>query len=208
MTSLARRERLALCDTALREGPDAPTLCEPWDVTDLLCHLLVRERRPVAAVGLVVGPLSGLTDRAMARLARTDFPVLVERFRTPWLLPFAVPGVEQLVNTTEFFVHHEDIRRAQPGWAPRLLSDSDEATLWSFLTVVGRGLTRFAGVPVRIEWDDHTANLRGGEGEPVVVSGPPSELALMLHGRTGVAQVKYDGPDDAVARLRGADLGI
>jgi uncharacterized protein (TIGR03085 family) len=208
MTSLARRERLALCDTALREGPDAPTLCEPWDVTDLLCHLLVRERRPVSALGIAVGPLSGLTDRAMARLARTDFPVLVERFRTQWLLPFAVPGVEQVVNTTEFFVHHEDIRRAQPGWAPRLLSDSDEATLWRFLTVVGRGLTRFAGVPVRIEWDDHTANLRGGEGAPVVVSGPPSELALMLHGRTGVAQVKYDGPDDAVARLRGADLGI
>jgi uncharacterized protein (TIGR03085 family) len=116
--------------------------------------------------------------------------------------------VEQVWSTTEFFVHHEDLRRAQPGWAPRQLSDADEATLWSFLRVVGRGLTRFAGVPVRIEWDDHAADLRGGDGDPVVVSGPPSELALMLHGRTGVAQVKYDGPDDAVARLRGADLGI
>jgi hypothetical protein len=73
---------------------------------------------------------------------------------------------------------------------------------------VGRGLTRFAGVPVRIEWDDHAAVLRGGDGEPVVVSGPPSELALMLYGRTAVAQVKYDGPDDSVARLRRADLGI
>jgi uncharacterized protein (TIGR03085 family) len=208
MTSLARRERLALCDTALREGPDAPTLCDPWDVQDLVCHLLVRERRPTAAVGIAVGPLSGLTDRAMARLARTDFPVLVERFRSPWLLPFAVPGVEQVLNTTEFFVHHEDIRRAQPHWAPRLLSDADEATLWSILKVVGRGLTRFAGVPVRIEWDDHAAVLRGGDGDPVVVSGPPSELALMLYGRTAVAQVKYDGPDDSVARLRRADLGI
>jgi uncharacterized protein (TIGR03085 family) len=208
MTSLARRERLALCDTALREGPDAPTLCEPWDVKDLVCHLLVRERRPVSAVGIAVGPLSGLTDRAMARTARTDFPVLVERFRTPWVLPFAVPGVERVLNTTEFFVHHEDIRRTQPDWAPRLLSDSDEATLWSFLKVVGRGLTRFAGVPVRIEWDDHVAHLRGGDGEPVVVSGPPSELALMLHGRARVAQVKYDGPGEAVARLRGANLGL
>ncbi len=36
---------LALCDTALREGPDAPTLSDPWDVQDLLCHLLVRERK-------------------------------------------------------------------------------------------------------------------------------------------------------------------
>lgn len=208
MTSLARRERLALCDTALREGPDAPTLCEPWDVQDLLCHLLVRERRPLAATGIVVGPLSGLTDRAMARLAHTDFPVLVERFRSPWLLPFAVPGVEQVVNTLEFYVHHEDIRRAQPDWAPRLLADADEATLWSFLKIVGRGLTRFAGVPVRVEWDDHSAHLRGGDGDPVVVRGVPSELVLVLHGRGRVAEVKYDGPDAAVARLRGTNLGI
>lgn len=46
MTSFARRERLALCDTALLVGPDAPTLCDPWDVKALLCHLLVRERKP------------------------------------------------------------------------------------------------------------------------------------------------------------------
>jgi uncharacterized protein (TIGR03085 family) len=208
MTSLARRERMALCDTALRAGPDAPTLCEPWDVKDLVCHLLVRERRPIAATGIAVGPLSGLPDRAMARLARTEFPVLVERFRSPWVLPFAVPGVEQVLNTTEFLVHHEDIRRAQPDWSPRLLSDADEATLWSFLKVVGRGLTRFAGVPVRIEWEDHGADLRGGDGDPVVVSGVPSELALMLYGRERVAQVTYDGPDAAIGLLRGTNLGI
>jgi uncharacterized protein (TIGR03085 family) len=207
MSSLARRERRALCDTALLAGPDAPTLCEPWDVKDLICHLLVRERKPVAATGIAVPPLAGLTDRAMARLARSDFPVLVERFRTPWALPYAVPGVEQLMNTTEFLVHHEDIRRAQPDWGPRELSDADEATLWSFLKVLGRGLVRPIGVPVRVEWDDHAATLRGGD-DPVVVRGLPSELTLMLHGRARVAQVKYDGPDDAVERLRGADLGI
>ncbi len=207
MTSFARRERLALCDTALREGPDAPTLCEPWDVEALVCHLLVRERNPVAAAGIAVPPLAGLTERAMERLGRTDFGVLVERFRSPWVVPFAIPGVEQLMNTLEFFVHHEDIRRAQPEWAPRSLAESDEQTLWSYLKVAGRGLARPAGVPLRMEWGARTATLRGGD-DPVVLRGLPAELALVLQGRARIADVEYDGPADAVAKLQGADLGV
>jgi len=207
MTSFARRERLALCDTALHAGPDAPTLCDPWDVKALVCHLLVRERNPVAAVGIAVSPLAGLTEHAMVRLGRTDFGVLVERFRSPWAVPFAVPGVEQVWNTLEFFVHHEDIRRAQPEWSRRPLSEADEQTVWSYLTIAGRGLARPAGVPVRLEWDAHTATLRGG-ADPVVLRGLPSELALVLQGRARVAEVEYDGPARAVAKLRGADLGV
>jgi uncharacterized protein (TIGR03085 family) len=207
MTSFARRERHALCDTALLAGPDAPTLCPPWDVKALVCHLLVRERNPVAAAGIVVSPLAGLTERAMERLGRTDFGVLVERFRSPWVVPFAVPGVEQVWNTLEFFVHHEDIRRAQAGWAPRLLPESDEQTLWSYLKVAGRGLARPAGVPLRMEWADQVATLRGGH-DPVVLRGAPSEIALVLQGRARVADLTYDGPPDAVERLRGADLGV
>ena len=207
MTSFARRERLALCDTALREGPDAPTLCEPWDVEGLVCHLLVRERNPVAAAGIAVPPLSGLTDRAMQRLARTDFGVLVERLRSPWSVPFAIPGVEHLMNTLEFFVHHEDIRRAQPDWTPRTLPAADEQTLWSYLKVAGRGLARPAGVPLRLEWGSQTATLRGGDG-PAVLRGLPSEVALVLQGRARVAEVEYDGPAAAVTKLRGADLGV
>jgi uncharacterized protein (TIGR03085 family) len=207
MTSLARRERLALSDTARRTGPDAPTLCDPWDVRALVCHLLVRERHPLAAAGIVVPPLSGLTEHAMARLAQRDFAVLVERFRTPWVVPFDVPGVEQVWNTLEFLVHHEDIRRAQDGWAPRSLAEEDEATVWSMLKLLGRGLARGAGVPVVMEWESHSATLRGGDA-PAVVRGLPSEIALALHGRQRVAEVEYDGPPEAVARLRGAALGV
>lgn len=207
MTSFARRERLALSDTALHEGPDAPTLCDPWDVRRLVCHLLVRERHPVAAAGIAVGPLSGLTDHAMDRLSGRDFATLVESFRRPWLLPFGVPGVEQVWNTLEFLVHHEDIRRAQDGWAPRSLAEEDEAAVWSMLKLMGRGLARRAGVPLVVEWDSRSATLRSGD-DPVVVRGLPSEIALVLHGRQRVADVAYDGPADPVARLRGADLGV
>jgi uncharacterized protein (TIGR03085 family) len=207
MTSFARRERIALCDTALREGPDAPTLCDPWDVEALVCHLLVRERNPVAAAGIAVAPLSGLTEDAMARWGGTDFGVLVEKLRSPWLVPFGLPGVEQLWNTLEFFVHHEDIRRAQPDWAPRTLAETDEHALWSYLRLAGRGLARQAGVGLRLGWASRTATLRNGD-HPVVLRGRPSELALVLVGRARVADVEYGGPEDAVARLRGADLGV
>jgi uncharacterized protein (TIGR03085 family) len=207
VTSFARRERHDLCDTALRVGPDAPTLCDPWDTRMLVCHLLVRERHPVAATGITVKALEGLAQHAMERLAQDDFARLVQRFRSPGLAPFGWPGVEQAVNTLEHLIHHEDIRRAQPAWSPRTFDDADEATVWSSLRLVGRGLVRHADVPVRIAWGDRSATLRGGD-DPVVVGGPPSELALVLHGRARVARVTYDGPPEAVARLQGADLGV
>ena len=113
-SSLARRERAALCDLALEVGPEAPTLCGGWDVKDLVTHLLVRERSLLGAPGIVLPPLASLTDRSMARLARQDFTSLVRRLRGRGLTPLALPVVDELVNTLEYVVHHEDIRRAQP----------------------------------------------------------------------------------------------
>ena len=167
----------------------------------------MRERRPVAAAGIAVPPLSGLTEHAMERVGRTDFGVLVERFRSPWVVPFGVPGVEQVWNTLEFFVHHEDIRRAQAGWAPRSLPESDEQT-----PVVLPQDHRPRARPARRRTPadgvgGRTATLRGGD-DPVVLRGAPSEIALVLQGRARVADLTYDGPAEAVARLRGADLGV
>jgi len=49
--------------------------------------------------------------------------------------------------------------------------------------------------------------LRGGE-DPVVVSGPPSEVVLFLFGRAQTRDLTFEGPPASVAKLRGADLGI
>lgn len=207
--SLARRERHALCDLALALGQDAPTLCGEWDAQQLVAHLLVRENHPLGAAGIVLPILGGLTDRAMARLGRRDFALLVEKVRDPGLTPYALPGVEQLLNTLELYVHHEDLRRAQPEWAPRQLARRDESLLWASIRVAGRGLVRPAGVPVTIRRTDTgaTAVLRRGEN-PVVVSGLPSELILFLFGRRQLRGVGFAGPPDRVAKLRGSDLGI
>lgn len=200
-SSLARRERLALCALALELGGDAPTKCEGWDVKDLVVHLLVRERSPIGALGMFVPPLAPLHARATSRLEREALESLVSRLRSPSGTLFALPGVEQALNTLEYFVHHEDVRRAQPGWQPRELSAADESLLWGHLKVAGRGLVMGAGLPVEIVRSDdgRRATLRGG-ADPVVLEGLPSELALRLYGRPAVG-VEVSGPPAAVARF-------
>ncbi|HYO40180.1 MAG TPA: TIGR03085 family metal-binding protein [Nocardioidaceae bacterium] len=210
MSPLARTERAALCDTALEVGPDRPTLCEGWTVKDLVVHLLVREGSP-AAVGIQVAALAGLTASVSRRVGRRDFPDLVERLRggPPRLSPLAIPRLDALANTLEFFVHHEDIRRAQPGWAPRTLGADADRRLWLQVRPLGRRLVREAPAGVRIEnaVTGSVAVLRQGDS-PVTVRGLPGEVTLYLFGRTSQASVELLGDAAAVARLADASLGV
>ena len=210
MSSLAQSERQRLCDTALLVGPDAPTLSGEWTVRDLLAHLVVRESDPVGAPGIVVEPLAFLTERRMRRLARNDFTDLVEKVRrpAPWA-PARLPRLDQLLNTLEFFVHHEDIRRALPGWTPRELTVGEQKQVWKAIGYAGRGLVRPAGVPVAIRWEETgvETTLRRGE-RPVMVTGDPGEIALFLFGRDQVSGLAFDGPPPHVTKLRHAGLGI
>ena len=205
--SFARRERHALCDLALELGPDAPTLCGEWSVEDLVAHLLVRETRPLGALGLVVPGLEGVTERNMASFRRRGLPAMVGALRDPGLTPYALPPVERLANTMEYFVHHEDLRRAQPGWRPRPLDQRDQSRIWSAVRPFGRLLVRRAGVPVALRRSDTgaTTTLRRG-ADPVVLTGLPSEIALRLFGRRQVDKLELEGPAARVATFREADL--
>ncbi len=210
MTRMSRTERTELCDVALQLGEDEPTLCEGWTVKDLVVHLLVRESSPAAA-GIVVPPLARLTELESRRYARRDFAVLVERLRNgpPLWSPYAVPRLDGMLNTLEYFVHHEDIRRAQPSWSPRTLTDRQQSLLWRMIGTAGKGLTRKAPVGVRIENSVTGSSTVLKAGEPtVVVRGLPSEVVLFVFGRKAQANVELLGPDDAVASLGGTDLGI
>lgn len=208
VTTIARRERELLCDAALETGGSAPTLCGDWDVRHLLAHLLVRERSLVGAPGIVLPPLSGLHERETDRVAQHDLAWLVAEVRKARGF-LTLPGLDPLVNTIEFFVHHEDIRRARPGWKPRELDGRTRSALWRAVSVAGRGLVRPAGIPVVIRRTDigDSAVLRRGD-DPVVVSGPVSELVLFLYGRAETTGLEFSGPTDRVERLRGASLGF
>jgi uncharacterized protein (TIGR03085 family) len=207
---MARTERTALCDAALQVGEDQPTLCGEWTVKDLVVHLLVRERSPGAA-GIVLSPLARLTDLESRRFAARDFPVLVEKLRhgPPRWSPYAVPKLDATLNTLEYFVHHEDIRRAQPAWEPRRLSDDEQKLLWAMIRTGGKPLVRKAptGVTLENSTTGSRAVLKGG-AEHVVVRGLPSEVTLFVFGRTAQAQVELHGTDAAVARLTDTSLGI
>jgi uncharacterized protein (TIGR03085 family) len=210
MTSMAQTERAELCDRALQVGADQPTLCGGWTVKDLVVHLLVREGSP-AAVGIPVRRLAGLTDLASRRLVGRDFTVLVERLRNgpPLYSPFRLGRVDVMLNTLEFFIHHEDVRRAQPDWEPRGLTPRQQKLLWRHVGVAGRRLVRDAGVGVVLERTGTADRVVLAQDEPsVVVRGLPGELAVYLYGRKAHARVEVEGPDAAVAALDATELGL
>ncbi len=211
MSRFAADERAALVAAMAAAGPDAPTLCAGWTVRDLAAHLVVRERRPDAAAGIVISPLSGWGERVRRDYARKDFDHLLdlERSGPPRASVFALPGAEESLNLSEHFVHCEDVLRAQPGWTtPRALPEQMQAALWAMISARARLFLRRAEVGVTLRIPDGSA-VQARAGTPrVTVTGLPSELVLYLFGRTGHAVVTVEGPPDAVRTFRTTRLGV
>src|SRR3954451_3881692 len=213
MEPMSRTERAALCNSALEAGEAAPTLCAGWTVKDLVIHLLVRERDPLAGPGIVIPQLHGLTRRSERRMQGQDFSALVERVRNgpPKWSVMAIPPVDQLFNTLEYFVHHEDIRRGSAGWEPRELTDRENRILFKGAATAGKRFVKSVGVPVQIRWTDgervREAVLADGD-DPVVLTGEPAELTMFLFGRNQHTGLKFEGPQAGIDALRSGDLGI
>jgi uncharacterized protein (TIGR03085 family) len=217
--SYSRDERRALCSLLDKTGPDAPTLCEGWTTGDLAAHLVLRERRLDAAAGVAGGPLAGYTARVQQRLrSRIPFPDLVRMIRSgpPALSVMALPGMDERINAVEFFVHHEDVRRAAPGWEPRELGSGESEMLWHRLRMA-RFMLRKAPVGVELARDDiDTGTDTGADGASyritarnatpaVTVVGSPAELTIWVMGRRTAARVRMDGTQAAVTKLAEAN---
>jgi uncharacterized protein (TIGR03085 family) len=200
-------ERLALADALTQLGPDAPTLCEGWQTKDMAAHVYVRERRPDAALGVLpLGPLSAYTDRVMASTLRTlGYDEIVRRIRQvpPHL---RIGSLDSLINTVEYFVHTEDVRRPN-GLPARDMPGDFERTIWRRLSKQARlsfrrvdaqlTLVPTIGEPVEL-----------GKGEPLEVRGRPSELMLLAFNRKDAAKVDLFGSTSAVDKLQSATLGL
>ena len=64
-------------------------------------------------------------------------------------------------------------------------------------------------MPLRIRRGDTGAEVTLAAGaDPVVVSGPPAELVLFLFGREQTRDLTFDGPPEAVAKVRNAEFGV
>ncbi|MEU9668154.1 TIGR03085 family metal-binding protein [Streptomyces bobili] len=211
MSTFAKRERLLLADLLETAGPEAPTLCEGWRTRDLAAHVVVRERRPDAAGGLLVKQLASRLDKAMEEFAAKPYEELIQLIRTgpPRFSPFQLKQLDEASNIIEFYVHGEDVRRARPDWTPRELDPVFQDALWSRLErtarLTGRGTP--TGLVLRRP-DGRTAV--ANRGTPVVTAtGEPSELLLLLYGRRGAAKVDLAGEEEAITTLRGGkQLGI
>jgi uncharacterized protein (TIGR03085 family) len=209
MTGYARDERRSFAETLLAAGPDAPTLCEGWTTRDLAAHVVVRERRPLAAAAHVVPRLHPHAERVRLALAARPYEQIVARLRRPpWWSPVSNPVTNELLNRVEMFVHHEDVRRGGPGWEPRELPDDYRASLFESARAVGRlSLRRFDATVALV-----TPGLREaavGPGSPAAtLTGEPGELLMFLTGRQRAARVVVDGDPALAERLRRARLGV
>jgi uncharacterized protein (TIGR03085 family) len=207
MTSYAQIERHALADLFDEVGPDAPTLCDDWCTADLAAHLVVRETRPDALPGIAVPAAAGYTARVQRGVRDAHrWPALVARVRNG--PPLLMKPIDALANSVEYFVHHEDVRRAAPSWEPRDLPAEEQAVLWSRLSAGGRVLFRRSPVGVVRESPGREPLTVKGGADRVTVSGPPSELILFAFGRQDHTRVDMSGPGDATERLRQARLGV
>jgi uncharacterized protein (TIGR03085 family) len=211
MVNLAQQERHSLSKLLLEVGPDAPTLCEGWDTRDLVAHLVVRESRPDAAVGIVVPPMAKWTDKVQAKTALKPYDELVAKVDNgpPKFSVFALPGVEAAANTMEYFVHHEDVRRAQPDWQPRDLSEEQRVALWRALWGAKRMLLRSSPVPVHLEPTD-VPNVDAVDlpEDGVIIRGPVAEITMHLYGRDQHEELEYEGEPAAVAAYLNSKRGV
>ena len=210
MSNPARLERNTICDLFTMYGPDAPTLCASWTTRDLAAHLVVRERRPDAAAGILISKLSGYGDRIRTRKAQGDWNTLINTVRTgpARFSPLRISLLDRLANTVEFYVHVEDVRRAQPQYEPRIL---DAAVRDQLLTMMKRGvrlLARSAPGGLILQ-PTGQAPITAKKGQPAVtVSGDIGEIVLFMYGRQDHARVELSGPPELVEAMRTTSFGV
>ena len=190
------RERRAICDLLVELGPDAPTLCEGWTTADLAAHLVLREH------------YRRWSDAQRALEKAKGYPALIARLRAGApLVPWRLPRIRNVFNGLEYFIHHEDVRRAN-GRGPRPQADDVEALYWRMLGYttrrVARRLRPYGLELVLPDGRRHTF----GSGAMARLTGPASELGLYLAGRRTTAQVALTGDPKAIAAVEQADLSV
>lgn len=202
------RERAALCATLESAGPDAPTLCEGWLTADLAAHLLVRETRPDAAVGILVpGPFARHTARVMEKVKGRGYAQVIAALRGGPPRLFRL-GPMAAVNVVENWVHHEDVRRAG-GQGPRPADPALDDVLWGSLrTSALLARRRLRGVGLTLRTPDGRELVVKDERPMVTLTGAPGELVLFMAGRKEAALVAHEGPPEAHAVVLAARFGI
>jgi uncharacterized protein (TIGR03085 family) len=206
MNGWAQQERRTLVDALTGLGPDAPTACEGWTTADLAAHLYVRERRIDAMPGVVLpGRFATHTERVMASVLRVhSYEHIVSRIADG--PPLTLRPLDRVMNLFEFFVHTEDVRRAN-GQGPRELPLELEQLMWRRLRPLLRLMFRRAK-GIQIEFvTAHGDRTVIGTGPTIRLLAPVGELVLYAYDRKGIAAVTCTGDAAALGRLANVRLG-
>jgi uncharacterized protein (TIGR03085 family) len=188
-------ERRELCDLFVELGPDSPTLCAGWTTLDLAAHLVLREH------------FQSWGDERRGEMKAQGMPYLVHRLRQgapP--VPWRIPGLRTVLNGVEYFIHHEDVRRAN-NFEPRDSRPAVEDLAWRMLWLLGRGPARklqTAGLQLVA---GGRRRKRFGSRDGVTLTGAPSEILLYLSGRCAAAEVEVEGSPETIAALVKAVTG-
>ncbi len=160
------------------------------------------------------GRFEGLTEKAMAKeLEGHGYEGVVDRVRTgPPPGPTAIRPVGRLVNTIEFVVHHEDVRRPD-GRGPRPDDAALQDAVWDLLRrgarlLTARGRLGGTGLTLVRPGAEPVVAHKAGDGGEATLTGDPVELLLYLYGRQEVADAVLGGDPAAVAVVEAASFGI
>lgn len=211
--TLATTERARLITTFERLSPDAPTLCDGWTAKDLLVHLIMREIYPHHLAGQKLPKLSETSVAKQRELEATEYSDLIELFRhgRQKFSPLRLGLVDRYMNTIEYVVHHEDLRRAQSPVLGRVLSADEQAEIAKMLPMFGRLLLRKATETIEFRPTGHQPFSVGPspEGGPTVtVSGTPLELILFAFGRNEGLKAEFTGDPAKVEKVKNMKKGI
>lgn len=213
--SWAAFERAELCKALEQYGPAAPTLCGTWTTRDLAAHLVVREHRVDTLPGIMLPGFDRWTSHVQDQAAQRPYQELVDTIRNgpPTLSPFGVPKMDAMLNTSEYFVHHEDIRRAQPGWTVRSLDPREADACWSIVKQRAMGFFRKVPVGVLLVRTDsdrrpHPRVMARKAVPTVKIEGTASELLMFAFGRRDHAKVEITGDQDAINALLHTDMSV
>ncbi|QXT64101.1 TIGR03085 family metal-binding protein [Tessaracoccus palaemonis] len=201
--TLARRQRAALADLLEELGPFAPTECAGWQTQDLAAHLYVREHKLGALPGIGSEKFAPKTERIQREtLHELGYPALVEAIRTPGWIMFPV---DNLVNSGEYFMHHEDVLRANG--RVQVLKPGEQRDLWPMTKVLARKTNMQFKGHVRLQRTDTGEVAQLGRGpKPLTIAGLPSEILLHLSGRK--ADVAITGEPAVVEAWQKAIKGL
>ncbi len=121
-------------------------------------------------------------------------------------LLYCCASVDGPMNTIEFFIHVEDVRRAQPEWEPRPLAPELADALWAAARS-GRDGQAASPAPSR---SPHraTARRRAGVGPGSPWPAIPASSRCSRPDASAAARVEISGDAELAARLRDASLGI